>query len=199
VRSYLLGASSFEALHRGYCGRALHDAEPLRAFPSMLGWRKCSYNTPDAQPSRRVFFLFEFHLASKSASVSIIPSSKNDAMFFSILFAALLLTSHAHASPDIFPRIVSQQRDTTYNGGWALGLPDEGCPADAPVSCPAGDINPTCCPFGQTCFGFEQPYCCPTGTFPISLFRAPISFRTSILPIHLSFGGNRLTKYHHRC
>lgn len=96
-------------------------------------------------------------------SPSIMTSKNHFALSVSIAFVALLLGT-ASASPNLFPRLVPQER-STYNGGWALGLPSEGCPADAPVNCqdPQKDINPTCCPFGQTCFGFEQPYCCPTG------------------------------------
>ena len=93
-------------------------------------------------------------------------TNKHLTMSFSLLTVSLLLVTQTFASPNS-PRLVPQKRATTYNGGWALGLPSEGCPADAPVNCQpvtGSEINPTCCPFGQTCFGFEQPYCCPSGT-----------------------------------
>ena len=124
-----------------------------------------------AQRSRRSFLLY--FLAKPQYLIMV--SHQSYTMSLSLLSTALLLgslLSPASASSNLFPRVISQERDTTYNGGWALGLPSEGCPADAPVNCqdPAKDINPTCCPFGQTCFGFEQPYCCPTSTFLVPHF-----------------------------
>lgn len=115
--------------------------------------------------SRRVSCLLSLSLPHSYPLPFITNLNSLFAMFFPVFCAALLLSTGL-ASPGLFPRIVSQER-ATYNGGWALGLPSPGCPADAPVSCQdsSGDINPTCCPFGQTCFGFETPYCCPTGTF----------------------------------
>jgi hypothetical protein len=81
------------------------------------------------------------------------------------LLSTLLVSSQAYSGSLAAPR--DFQKRATYNGGWPLGLSGPTCPAEAPVACqdPAKAINPTCCPTGQTCFGFSSPYCCPTGTF----------------------------------
>jgi len=80
------------------------------------------------------------------------------------LLSTLLVSSQAYSGSLAAPR--DFQKRSTYNGGWPLGLPGPTCPAEAPVACqdPAKAINPTCCPTGQTCFGFSSPYCCPTDT-----------------------------------
>jgi hypothetical protein len=99
------------------------------------------------------------------------------------LLSTLLVSSQAY-SGSLAPQVF--QKRATYNGGWPLGLSGPSCPAEAPVACqdPAKAINPTCCPTGQTCFGFSSPYCCPTGTvtflFPIFF---PTPKQTSQLPV----------------
>lgn len=55
-----------------------------------------------------------------------------------------------------------------YQGGWPLALSalNTTCPAEASVQCSNGDVNPSCCPAGQTCVwggGVFAFYCCPTG------------------------------------
>jgi hypothetical protein len=52
----------------------------------------------------------------------------------------------------------------TYGGGWPLAAAS--CPAEASVACSTGGgLNPTCCPSGQTCFGGDWQYCCPSSTY----------------------------------
>jgi hypothetical protein len=136
----------------------MSNAEPcVGIFAIIEGKRDSLYNEPHLSLFLSCVFSFLHPLIYIS---SIMGSNNSMTMSFSILSTALLFLSSPN--PRIFPRLVPQER-ATYNGGWALGLPSEGCPADAPVSCqdPAKDINPTCCPFGQICFGFETPYCCP--------------------------------------
>jgi hypothetical protein len=55
-----------------------------------------------------------------------------------------------------------------YQGGWPLALAGSAsttCPSDASTMCGTdnGEVNPSCCPSGQTCTtrGWEY-YCCPT-------------------------------------
>ena len=56
---------------------------------------------------------------------------------------SLAVTAHAYK----LARLVPQER-STYEGGWALGLPGPTCPSDAPVACGTNDdtVNPACCP-----------------------------------------------------
>ncbi|KAF4632063.1 hypothetical protein G7Y89_g6065 [Cudoniella acicularis] len=78
------------------------------------------------------------------------------AMFFSLV-PFLVSPAIAYQGELAVPAI--QNRATpVYNGGWALGLANEICPAEAPVQC--GNAN--CCPPGQTCHGIGAYYCCPT-------------------------------------
>jgi hypothetical protein len=150
---------------RGSCGQELRITRPRACS---ISTSKSSFNEPQRKISVVLFLSTPCKISSSCCHVASKPYC---AMTFSSLFLASLFASPALAFAE-FPRLVPQRRDATYNGGWALGLPSEGCPSDAPVNCqdPAKVINPTCCPFGQTCFGFEQPYCCPTGTLPISLW-----------------------------
>jgi hypothetical protein len=58
-------------------------------------------------------------------------------------------------------------RDSPYQGGWPLGLSTSAtdkCPANS-VACSTTNVNPTCCPAGNTCVWGPsqfQNYCCPT-------------------------------------
>ncbi|KUJ06332.1 uncharacterized protein LY89DRAFT_743943 [Mollisia scopiformis] len=54
-----------------------------------------------------------------------------------------------------------------YQGGWPLALSalNTTCPAEAPVQCNNGEVNPSCCPAGQFCVwpsGLFAFACCPT-------------------------------------
>jgi hypothetical protein len=87
---------------------------------------------------------------------------KMRSLIYFVILASLLALIQAYT-----PAPLVLQKRATYNGGWALAIPGTTCPADAPVACPTegGNVNPTCCPNGQTCFGLESPHCCPSGMF----------------------------------
>ncbi|KAH8760134.1 hypothetical protein F5882DRAFT_32141 [Hyaloscypha sp. PMI_1271] len=79
----------------------------------------------------------------------------------SLSLAALLAVAQALS---LAPPVLQER--ASYNGGWALAIPGSSCPADAPVACPTagGNVNPACCPNGQTCFGLKNQHCCPTNS-----------------------------------
>jgi hypothetical protein len=96
-------------------------------------------------------------------------------MFFALLPAVLSLpflmdSSRAFQLPG--PPLLFLNKRTSYPGGWAINPDDAAvtCPSDASVKCGSSDYT-SCCPVGQTCFGYTNTkYCCPTGN------RLPQSF-----------------------
>jgi hypothetical protein len=102
--------------------------------------------------------------------------------FFSVCFLSTLFVSTQAYSGSLALQVL--QKRATYNGGWPLGLSGPTCPSEAPVPCQdtAKAVNPTCCPTGQTCFGFLSPYCCPTGT--LSFYFLFSNSRPEIIPIN---------------
>jgi hypothetical protein len=68
-----------------------------------------------------------------------------------------------------------------YQGGWPLALAGTAsttCPSEATVFCSTKQVNPACCPTGQTCVfnpSLYVNYCCPSGNFPLPFFFFPHS------------------------
>jgi hypothetical protein len=122
----------------------------------------CYLGTTSILP-RTSYLLLQLFALSKSNIFSNTMASSTLLPIF--LLSTLLVSSQAY-SGSLAPQVF--QKRATYNGGWPLGLSGPSCPAEAPAACqdPAKAINPTCCPTGQTCFGFSSPYCCPTGIIP---------------------------------
>jgi len=82
--------------------------------------------------------------------------------------ACLLFTLPIHAFSRAEPAVQRFNSRSVYQGGWPLALVGSGspsCPAEASVSCSSTDVNPSCCPSGQTCIWGPSEfanYCCPT-------------------------------------
>jgi hypothetical protein len=90
------------------------------------------------------------------------------ALKFCTLFIVSFLVGTATSSPALSAIQHVNPRDE-YQGGWPLSLEGTNsgsCPTDASTQCSSTNVNPQCCPSGQTCFwGAVQfaNYCCPTG------------------------------------
>lgn len=98
--------------------------------------------------------------------------SLSNIMVFSrllLLGSFTLLFNFSVASPRAERAIQNVSPRAPYLGGWPLALSGSGsdsCPSDALVACGYTQINPTCCPSGQTCIWSPSQfasYCCPTG------------------------------------
>ncbi|KAE9365412.1 hypothetical protein N431DRAFT_488588 [Stipitochalara longipes BDJ] len=82
--------------------------------------------------------------------------------------SCLSIASVASARTLAQPVIQHIAARSQYLGGWPLALstsPGVTCPASASVACPTTEINPTCCPTGNTCNWASSQftnYCCPT-------------------------------------
>lgn len=136
-------------------------------------------------PASTESFASQIYIASFFLVISISLSLSISIMLFKFDIGLALAVTYTFSVVGAKPYVVAESAiqhlnpRAQYQGGWPLALSasNTSCPADASVQCNNGDVNPGCCPAGQSCVWGSSVYafyCCPTGILHSHISQYPV-------------------------